>query len=86
MSPQTNTTVRMFGALRSLRRERGLSSTIEVSIPPVGCAGCDLARKLDLPLEKIEAVLSTIELTALITPSRPGGLSFTRAARSPRNP
>jgi len=56
MSTQTNTTVRMFGALHSLRRERGLPSTIEVSIPPGGCAACDLARKLDLPMEKIEAV------------------------------
>ena len=56
MSTQTNTTVRMFGALHSLRRERGLPSTIEVNIPAVGCAACDLARKLDLPLEKIEAV------------------------------
>lgn len=56
MSTQTNTTVRMFGALHTLRRERGLQSTIEVNVPPGGCAACDLARKLDLPLEKIEAV------------------------------
>ena len=56
MSTQTNTTVRMFGALHSLRRERGLQSTTEVNIPPRGCAACDLARNLDLPLEKIEAV------------------------------
>ena len=56
MSTHTNTTVRMFGALHSLRRERGLPSTIEVSIPPGGCAACDLARNLGLPLEKIEAV------------------------------
>jgi len=27
-----------------------------VNIPPNGCAACDLARELDLPLEKIEAV------------------------------
>jgi len=56
MSTQTNTTVRMFGALHSLRRERGLQSTAEVNIPPGGCAACDLACNLDLPLEKIEAV------------------------------
>lgn len=56
MSTHTNTAVRMFGALHSLRRERGLPSTIEVHIPPGGCAAGDLARKLDLPLEKIEAV------------------------------
>ena len=56
MSTQTNTTVRMFGALHTLRRDRGLQSTTEVHIPPSGCAACDLAATLDLPLEKIEAV------------------------------
>jgi hypothetical protein len=56
MSTQTNTTVRMFGALHTIRRERGLSPTTEVNIHPGGCAACDLARELDLPLEKIEAV------------------------------
>ena len=56
MSTQTNTTVRMFGALHTLRKERGLQSTTEVNIPPGGCAAWDLACKLDLPPEKIEAV------------------------------
>jgi hypothetical protein len=56
MSTQTTTTVRMFGALHTLRRERGLEPTTEVNIPPGGCAACDLARALDLPLRKIEAV------------------------------
>lgn len=56
MSTQTNTTVRMFGALHTLRKDQGLQSTTEVTIPPGGCAACDLARELDLPLEKIEAV------------------------------
>lgn len=39
MSTQTNTTVRMFGALHTIRRERGLSSTTEVNIPPGGVCG-----------------------------------------------
>ena len=56
MSTETNTTVRMFGALHTLRKERGLQPTTEVSIPCEGCVACDLARELDLPLEKIEAV------------------------------
>jgi hypothetical protein len=56
MSTQTNTTVRMFGALHTFRRDRGLQSTTEVYIPPGGCAACDLAADLDLPMEKIEAV------------------------------
>lgn len=53
---KTNTTVRMFGALHTIRRERGLQSTTEVHIPDEGCAAYDLAGQLDLPLEKIEAV------------------------------
>jgi hypothetical protein len=72
MSTQTNTTVRMFGALHSLRRERGLPSTIEVSIPPGGCAACDLARKLDLPLEKIEAVFVNHRAHGLSHPIQAG--------------
>ena len=56
MFKQTNTTVRMFGALHTHRRERGLQSTTEVHVPPGGCTACDLAAELDLPLEKIEAV------------------------------
>ncbi len=56
MSLPANTTVRMFGALHTIRRERGLETTIKVNIPPGGCTACDLARKLDLPEAKIEAV------------------------------
>src|SRR5512146_1030413 len=56
MSTQTATTVRMFGALHMLRKERGLESTTDVNLPPEGCEARDLARELDLPLEKIEAV------------------------------
>lgn len=50
------TTVRMFGALHALRRERGLEPTTEVSLPAEGCSASELARCLDLPLEKIDGV------------------------------
>lgn len=56
MTLQTNTTVRMFGALHTVRRERGLASTAEVAIPLHGCTAQELARELDLPMEKVEAV------------------------------
>jgi hypothetical protein len=56
MSTQSTTTVRMFGALHLLRRERGLEPSAEVTIPPGGCAARDIALQLELPLEKIEAV------------------------------
>jgi len=50
------TTVRMFGALHTIRVNRGLAAIAEVSIPSGGCAASALARELDLPLDKIEAV------------------------------
>ena len=56
MSTQSTTTVRMFGALHTIRKERGLEPTTEVCIPAGGCAARDIACELDLPLGKIEAV------------------------------
>lgn len=56
MITQANTTVRMFGALHTLRKDRGLEPKAEVCIPPEGCTARDLAKELDLPLGKIEAV------------------------------
>lgn len=72
MTTQTNTTVRMFGALHTLRRDRGLQSTTEVHIPPGGCAACDLAADLDLPLEKIEAVFVNHRAHGLDHPIKAG--------------
>ena len=56
MANKTETTVRMFGALHTIRRDRGLASKVEVSIPAGGCKASDLARTLELPLDKIEGV------------------------------
>lgn len=56
MSANENTTVRMFGALHTIRKERGLASQAEVNVPTGGCAAESIARQLDLPLEKIEGV------------------------------
>jgi len=56
MFSQSVTTVRMYGALHSYRREQGLESKIEVDISPGGCKAGDLACKIGLPLERIEAV------------------------------
>jgi len=57
MTGASTATVRMFGCLHTWRRERGLVSEAEVPLPPEGRTGEELARILDLPLEKIEAVL-----------------------------
>lgn len=72
MSTQTNTTVRMFGALHTFRRDQGLQSTTEVHIPPGGCAARDLAANLDLPLEKIEAVFVNHRARGLDHPIQAG--------------
>ena len=54
--PDPAVTVRMFGCLHALRKERGLSTTAEVEVPSEGITGADLAGMLDLPLELIEGV------------------------------
>lgn len=54
--PDCTVTVRMFGCLHTLRRERGLPTTAEVVVPAEGLSGEALARQLDLPLEMIEGV------------------------------
>jgi hypothetical protein len=72
MSMQITTTVRMFGALHTFRKERGLEPTTEVSIPHGGCAACDLARELDLPMEKVEAVFVNHQAYSLDHLIRPG--------------
>lgn len=48
--------VRMFGALHSLRRSRGLPATIELELPKEGQTAKEIAELLELPLERIEAV------------------------------
>lgn len=54
MSPKV--VVRMFGVLHTLRRDRGLPTTVEVDVPIEGTTGRALALELDLPAEKIEGV------------------------------
>ncbi|HJV34214.1 MoaD/ThiS family protein [Geomonas sp.] len=53
---ETNTTVRMFGALHTVRKERGQKSTVNVAIPPEGRTGFDLAGDLELPMNKIQGI------------------------------
>jgi hypothetical protein len=52
----TPVTVRMFGLLHTLRRERGLATTVAVEIPADGMSGSDLAESLDLPVDAIEGM------------------------------
>ena len=72
MSTQTNTTVRMFGALHTFRREQGLEPTTEVSIPAEGRTAHDLARDLGLPLKKVEGVFINHVVYSLNQVIQPG--------------
>ncbi|MDY0340370.1 MAG: MoaD/ThiS family protein [Coriobacteriia bacterium] len=49
-------TVRLFGALHTLQKERGGETMFEVELPPGGVTGAELATMLDLPLSMIEGV------------------------------
>lgn len=72
MSAKANTTVRMFGALHTIRKDRGLPSRAEVSVPEGGCAALKIARDLELPLEKIEAVFVNFKVCSLDHKVEPG--------------
>lgn len=67
-----NTTIRLFGNLHSLRKERGLSSIAELWLPPEGKAAEDVARELDLPLDRIEGVFCNHTAYSLDKVLRPG--------------
>lgn len=49
-------TVRLFGALYALQKERGGPTVFEVDLPSEGVTGTELATMLDLPLPMIEGV------------------------------
>lgn len=56
MTQQPTNEVRMFGCLHTIRKERGLASMAEVTLPVEGRKAEDIALDLDLPLDKIEGV------------------------------
>jgi hypothetical protein len=64
--------VRLLGSLHTLRRAQGLPSVVEVPVPAEGMAAAELARELELPLEKIEAVFCNHRVFALGHVIRPG--------------
>ena len=56
MSASGSVEVRIFGRLHTLRRERGLPTTLIVEVPPEGMAAREVAVSLELPLEQIEGI------------------------------
>lgn len=69
---EANTKIRMFGALHTARRERGLESTVEVAIPDEGRVAKDVAGDLDLPMKKVEAVFINHKVYTLDHVIHPG--------------
>jgi hypothetical protein len=70
--PDPTVTVRMFGCLHTLRRERGLPTTADVAITDEGLAAADLAGQLDLPLDMIEGVFCNRTVYPMSHHIRPG--------------
>jgi molybdopterin converting factor small subunit len=49
-------TIRLFGFLRALRKERGLPVCFDRAVPREGKSGSEIAAELELPEARIEAV------------------------------
>ena len=74
MAPDSPSTARilMLGLLHTLRRRRGLPTEVEVEVPPEGVPAAEVARRLDLPVDRIEAVIVNHRTHDLSHPIRPG--------------
>ena len=72
MERKENVTVRMFGTLHSLRRQRGLPSVQELSLPPQGKRAAEIARELDLPGESLGLIYHNHRPAGLQQLIRPG--------------
>lgn len=72
MAGERDIKVRMFGALRAFRRERGLPEETCVSVPEGGVPARQVATDLDLPLEAIEGIFCNHTIRPLSHVVRPG--------------
>lgn len=95
MTVQTAVTVRMFGALHGIRKDRGLPSVVELDdIPEQGCAAYSLLERLDLPKDKVDAVFINFKMYSLDHEVHPGdkiafvpiGVPGSRGLFSPEKP
>ena len=57
MSDNSPVTVKLFGCLHTLRKAEGLPTTLEVEVPAAGREAYEVAEDLNLPLDRIEAVM-----------------------------
>lgn len=72
MPAQGTTSIRMFGALHGIRKDRGLPCEVELDLPAEGCAASSIVGRLDLPLEKVEGVFINNKMHTLDHLVQPG--------------
>jgi len=65
-------TVHMIAMLDGYRRDRGLPTTLSLELPAVPCTAEDIARRLDLPLDRIEGIFLNHRSAGLDAVVRPG--------------
>jgi len=65
-------TVRMFGVLCTLRKERGLPAETEIDVPAEGIPAREIAVALELPVERIEGIFCNHTVYGLGHVIRPG--------------
>lgn len=56
MATADTATVRMIATLYTIRQERGLPAFVELSLPSSGRSAEEIARDLELPVERIDGV------------------------------
>ena len=74
--------LRLFGCLYTLRRQRGLPVSCEVTVPPEGRVALDIAEDLGLPTERIEAVFRNGLIQGIHDPERIRALIMSRLRES----
>lgn len=64
--------IRMLGFLYTYRRKQGLETSFELSLPPEGKSALEIARELELPIDRIEAVFCNNTIYSLDHRIMPG--------------
>ena len=67
-----NITIRVFGSLRPYLEDQGLETTLEKEIAATGITAHDLAGKISIPPDKIEAVFRNGRIINIYDPVFPG--------------
>jgi hypothetical protein len=72
MGTTTPAMVRMIAFLHDYRRELGLPTAVAFDVPAEGMRAVDIARQLELPVERIEGAFLNARLVGLGALVRPG--------------